>query len=406
MSWKETCAMKERMHFVSDLLRAERRMSELCDIYGISRKTGYKWRDRFATGGAAALVDRSHAVLCQPHAVNPDQVERLLQVRRQHPTWGPRKLLAWLEAHDRPAEWPAASTVGEILHRHGLVQGRRRRAETVERIETALVQPVAPNDLWCTDFKGQFRTQDRLYCYPLTLSDAVSRYLLACQGLRSTCGAQARPWFERAFCEFGLPWAIRSDNGAPFASTGLAGLSRLSVWWIKLGIVPERITPGCPQQNGRHERMHKTLKGETAQPPAANLRAQQRQFDRFVLEYNLQRPHEALQQRPPNAVYRASPRPYPSRLAPVEYPDSYQVRKVRQNGDIKFAGHAVFISEVLCSEPVGLYQVDEHLWWLYFSMVPLGVLNTQTMRIARIMRHGSNRSNGARGAAPPAPPAR
>jgi len=406
MSWKETCPMTERMHFVSDLLKDERSMTELCRIYGISRTSGYKWRDRFDGGGVAALADRSHAPLHQPHAVDEVVMQRLLQVRRQHPTWGPRKLLAWLQAHDRPTTWPAASTVGEILRRHGLVQAHRRRTKAaIEHLQTELVQPVAPNDLWCTDFKGEFRTQDRYYCYPLTLSDAVSRYLLACRGLPSTCGAQAKPWFERAFRRYGLPAAIRSDNGTPFASTGLGGLSRLSVWWIKLGIVPELITPGCPQQNGRHERMHRTLKRETAQPPAANLRAQQRVFDHFVAEFNLQRPHEALQQRTPSAVYRASTRPYPSRLAPIEYPDSYQVRKIRHSGDMKFAGHAVFVSEVLRGEPVGLYQVDEYLWRLYFSMVPLGILDTRTMRISRIKRLGSNRRQGVRGAAPPAPPA-
>jgi putative transposase len=406
MSWKETCPMTERMRFVSDLLKDERSMTELCRIYGISRTSGYKWRDRFDGGGVAALADRSHAPLHQAHAVEEVVMQRLLQVRRQHPTWGPRKLLAWLQAHDQPTAWPAASTVGEILRRHGLVQGSRRRARAVvEPLQIGLVQPVAPNDLWCTDFKGQFRTQDRYYCHPLTLSDAVSRYLLACRGLPSTCGAQAKPWFERAFCQYGLPEAIRSDNGTPFASTGLGGLSRLSVWWIKLGIVPELISPGCPQQNGRHERMHRTLKRETAQPPAANLRAQQRVFDHFVAEFNLQRPHEALQQRPPSAVYRASTRPYPSRLAPIEYPDGYRVRKIRHSGDMKFAGHAVFVSEVLRGEPVGLYQVDEYLWWLYFSMVPLGILDTRTMRISRIKRLGSNRRQGAREAAPPAPPA-
>jgi putative transposase len=403
MSWKETCAMTERMKFVSDVLKGERDMSQLCDLYGISRKTGYKWLDRFEDGGVAALTDRSHAARHQPNAVAATLVQRLVQVRRQHPTWGPRKLLAWLQAHDGPAAWPAASTVGEILRRHGLVPTRKRRARAVEHLEVALMQPSAPNELWCTDFKGQFRTQDRYYCYPLTLTDAVSRYVLACRGLRSVGTEAAWPWFERAFRQYGLPGAIRSDNGTPFASTGLGGLSRLSVWWIKLGIVPELITPGCPQQNGRHERMHKTLKGETTRPPGADLQAQQRKFDRFVNEFNLQRPHEALQQRPPGALYRASTRPYPSRLAPIEYPADYTVRQVRHNGEIKFASQTVFVSEVLCGEPVGLHQVDEHQWWLYFSMVPLGVLDTETMHIHRLRRHGSKRHEGVRGALPPAP---
>jgi transposase InsO family protein len=406
MSWKETCPMTERLKFVTDVLRGERYMSELCDLYGISRKTGYKWLDRFEAGGAAALTDRSHARLCQPNAVAAPLVQRLLQVRRLHPTWGPRKLLAWLESHDRPAPWPVASTVGEMLRRHGLVQVPKRRARAVEHIEVDLVQPKAPNDLWCTDFKGQFRTLDRKYCYPLTLTDAVSRYLLVCRGLPCTDAEHARPWFEWAFREYGLPSTIRSDNGTPFASTGLAGLSQLSVWWIKLGIVPELIAPGCPQQNGRHERMHKTLKRETTRPPAANRHAQQRKFDYFVDEFNLQRPHEALQQRPPSAVYRASTRPYPSRLAPIEYPDGFTVRQVRQNGEIKFGGDMLFVSEVLRRESVGLTQVDEHLWCLYFGMVPLGVLDTRTMQLDCITRHAPKRVNKVRGALPPAPPAR
>ena len=406
MSWKETCPMTERMHFVSDLLKDERHMAELCRLYGISRTTGYKWRDRYADGGVTALADRSHARVHQPHAADEVVVQRLLQVRRQHPTWGPRKLLAWLRARDQPTAWPAASTVGEILRRHGLVPERRRRARTaVERLETGLIQPRTPNDLWCTDFKGEFRTGDQRYCYPLTLTDAVSRYVLVCRGLLSTAEPLAKPGFERAFREYGLPAAIRSDNGTPFASSGLGGLSRLSVWWIKLGIVPELIRPGCPQQNGRHERMHRTLKHETAQPPAASLRAQQHRFDRFVDEFNLQRPHEALGQRPPSAVYRASTRPYPSRLAPIEYPDGYVVRQVRHNGEIKFDGDTVFVSEVLSGEPVGLYQTDEHLWRLYFGMVPLAILDTRTMRLSRIKRRSSNRQPGVRGAAPPAPPA-
>lgn len=405
MGWKETCAMSERTKFVADLLRGERYMSELCELYGISRTTGYKWLDRYQDGGVAALVDRSHAPLYQPHAVPAPLVQRLVQARRQHPTWGPRKLLAWLQAHERRTQWPAASTVGQILRRHGLVAGHKRRSCAVEHGPIALIEPTAPNELWCTDFKGQFRTADRYYCYPLTLTDAVSRYLLACQGLRSTHTEQVRPWFELAFRQYGLPGAIRSDNGSPFASTGLGGLSRLSVWWIKLGIVPEFITPGCPQQNGRHERMHKTLKREATQPPAANLRAQQRKFDRFVSEYNCQRPHEALQQRPPSTVYRPSTRPYPSRVAPIQYPGHFTVRKVLHNGEIKFGGATLFLSEVLRGEPIGLFQVDEQLWRLYFGMVPLAVLDTQTMRIGRISPHASKRVNPVRGAAPPAPPA-
>ena len=406
MSWKETCPMTERMHFVSDLLKGERDMSELCEVYGISRKTGYKWLDRYESGGVAALADRSHARLRQPDAVAADLVQRLVQARRQHPSWGPRKLLVWLGTHDADRSWPAASTVGQILRRYGLVRPRRRRARAAVAGSGSLIEAYAPNVLWCTDFKGQFRTRDGYYCYPLTLTDACSRYLLACRGLRSPNTEQVWRWFERTFRQYGLPGAIRSDNGAPFASVGLAGLSRLSVWWIKLGIVPERIAPGCPQQNGRHERMHRTLKREATRPAAANLRAQQRVFDRFVAEFNEQRPHEALGQRPPATVYTASTRSYPSRIPAVEYPDGYQVRHVRSTGEIKFGGHLVYLNQALIGEPVGLLQLDEHLWRLYFGMVSLGLLDARTTLIGPDNGWEQIQASKARGAAPPAAPAR
>jgi len=404
MSWKETCPMTERMRFVSELLEAERDMSELCRLYGISRKTGYKWRDRYLQGGVKALEDGSHARLSQAHAVDEATVQRLLQVRRAHPTWGPRKLVPWLEAHEKPRGWPAASTVGDILRRNGLVERRRRRRPVIDRSPAVLVQPSAPNDLWCTDFKGQFRMLDSSYCYPLTLTDAFSRYVLTCRGLHSPSTEQVRPWYERAFRQYGLPAVMRSDNGAPFASNGIGGLSELSIWWIKLGIVPELIEPGRPQQNGRHERMHRTLKAEATHPPAAQLRAQQRAFDRFVQEFNSERPHEALQQRTPQSIYRASERPYPSRLPPIEYPEGYLVRQVRHAGEIKFRGNLVFVGTALYREPIGLVQVDDDLWKLYYSMVPMGLLDSRKMQIHPIIRRRKTQS-GARGVAPPAPPA-
>jgi len=402
MGWKETCPMTERMHFVSDVLRGERCTAELCEIYGISRKTGYKWLDRFLAGGPGALADRSHAPLHPPHAISQELVERLLQMRRQHPSWGPRKLLARLEVLDPHAPWPASSTVGEILRRHGLVKPRRRRAR-VNRYVADLIEASGPNVLWCADFKGQFRTQDALYCYPLTISDAYSRYLLECRGVLSPSTEQTWGWFERAFREYGLPSAMRTDNGPPFASTGVLGLSRLSVWWIKLGIVPERIQPGCPQQNGRHERMHRTLKQEATRPAAANLKAQQKVFDRFRCQFNHERPHEALGQRTPDVIYRASARAYPSRIRPPEYPDSYQVRKVRPIGDIKLHGRSIYLSEALVGEPVGLDPVAEDLWCLYFGLVPLGLVNGRTGRVEPLPTPTEKRSP-ARGAAPPAPP--
>lgn len=377
MSWKETCPMNERVRFIGEVLAEQRSMSELCRLYGVSRKTGYKWLARFEAAGASGLEERSHAPLHQALAVDAALVQRLLQARCQHPSWGPRKLLAWLQRHHPRLKWPAASTVGEILSRHGLVKARKRTQQSPAH-QGALIDPLAPNVVWCTDFKGQFRTGDRRYCYPLTLTDAFSRYLLLCRGVLTPDSASVWRWFERAFHDYGLPLALRSDNGPPFASKGLGGLSRLSVWWIKLGIMPERIRPGCPQQNGRHERMHRTLKHEATAPAAASLRAQQRTFDRFVTEYNEERPHEALQQRPPSAVHRASARAYPRRLPRIEYPDSYTVRQVRCNGEIKWQGHLIYLSQALPGEPVGFHQIDEHTWRVYFGMLQLGLLDTRT----------------------------
>jgi len=404
MSWKETCAMSERMRFIGEMLQPQCNVTELCRRYGISRKTGYKWAERYRDGGVAALAERSHAPLQQAQAVDVSLVQLLVQSRHQHPSWGPRKLLAWLLKRHPRADWPAASTVGQILRRHGLVQPRKRHVSaTGARYGSALVEAYGPNVVWCTDFKGQFRTQDQIYCYPLTLTDAFSRYLLVCRGMLSPTTQGVRPWFERAFREHGLPCVIRSDNGSPFATQGLVGLSRLAIWWIKLGIIPERIVPGCPQQNGRHERMHKTLKQETTTPAAANLRAQQRVFDRFVAEFNQERPHEALGQRPPARVYAASQRQYPPRIPRIEYPQDYLVRTVYPTGEIKIGGHRVFVSETLAGEPLGLVQIDETLWRLHFASMPLALLDARVMRIRPLENPADHENNKDRGASPPDP---
>ena len=332
MPWKETHVMDEKMRFIAACVAGEEAMAELCRRSAISRKTGYKWLSRYQTHGAAGLEDRSRAPHHHPHRVEPAIERLILAARTDHPTWGPRKLLAWLERRHREAPWPAASTVGELLSRHGLVVRRRRRRRAAPSSPLPAM-PTEPGALWCADFKGWFRTGDGERCTPLTISDAASRYLLRCQGLGRWTGTElVRPIFEAAFREHGLPEAMRTDNGPPFASVGLGGLSRLSVWWIRLGIRPEWIEPGHPEQNGRHERMHRTLAAETTRPAARNRRAQQRVFDRFVREYNEERPHEALGQRPPAEQYRRSVRPYPSRLAEVEYDDEWTTRAVRGAG--------------------------------------------------------------------------
>jgi len=335
MPWRETRPMDQRMQFIADYLRQSLNMSELCQLYGVSRKTGYKWIERYLEQGPQGLEDQSRRPGRHPNQTPEEIFEALIQVRQRHPTWGAKKLLATVEK--RHPEWslPARSTVCEMLSRKGLVPKKRRR-RVIGHPGKPSSQVLAPNDLWCVDFKGQFRTNDGIYCYPLTVTDQYSRYLLGCQGLTGTSVAEAKPVFARLFKEYGLPTRIRSDNGVPFATTTLARLSTLSAWWVRLGILPELIEPGKPQQNGRHERMHRTLKAETTRPPAANRQAQQRKFNRFRHEFNEERPHEALDMATPASIYVPSRREMPDRLPALEYPDRFEVRYVSYNGGIRW----------------------------------------------------------------------
>jgi transposase InsO family protein len=307
-------------------------------------------------------------------------VEGVLEARKRHPSWGPKKLVAWLECHVPGRTWPAASTAGEILKRHGLVRARpfRRRLEHPGR---SLYKALHPNDLWTADFKGQFRTGDARYCYPLTVADSVSRYLLGCQALRSSATQPTRASFQRLFEEYGLPRAIRTDNGAPFASVAMGRLSALSVWWIRLGILPVLIEPSHPEQNASHERMHRTLKEETARPPHANLPAQQRRFDHFRLEYNEQRPHESLGQKSPASAYRPSPRPYPQRLEPLDYPGHFEVRRVGSNGCISWNAQWLHVTQALADQDVGLEEIDDGIWSVHFGPMLLGRFHQGDVRL-------------------------
>jgi len=368
MSWSETTQMS-RFRFVGDFESCLYEMTELCEKYGISRKTGYKWAQRYGSEGAEGLKDRSRAPKRRPTQIPTEVTQRLVQLRRQHPTWGPRKLLAWLEKHEGERAWPAASTVGGILKREGLVlpsrRQRRDRPPSSARIRT---EATEANRVWTGDYKGQFRTGDGRLCYPLTLVDSFSRFVLVIHGFASVAGDLAWPAFERAFRQYGLPEVLRTDNGSPFASSqALAGLSHLSVRWLKLGIRVERTEPAHPEQNGQHEQMHRILKAETTRPPAADSFSQQESFDRFRREYNEDRPHEALGQRPPSELYQASPRPYPERLPPPEYPGHYEVRSVHPGGEIKWQGRYLFLSEALGGERVGLEEYDDGLWAVYFA---------------------------------------
>jgi transposase InsO family protein len=385
MSWKESCAMTERVKFMLELERGEYTMSEACRVYGVSRKTGYKWLERYVMGGLEGLEDRSRAPLLHSNTVDEITVAMLIQARRSHPRWGPRKLLDWLMPKYPGKDWPAPSTVGEVLKRAGLVPPRKLGRRTTP-YGAPFVSMNAPNAVWSVDFKGQFRTADMRLCYPLTLSDGFSRFLLSCRGLSSPNADAVRAWMERAFRSYGLPLAIRSDNGTPFASTGLAGLSQLSVWWLKLGILPERIACGHPEQNGRHERMHRTLKQDTC-PGRANMKAQQRAFDQFRKEYNQERPHEALGGRTPAQLYQPSLRTYPNHPPKIEYPIGFEVRRVKPGGDFKWNGHSVYLTQALAGEPIGMYQIDENTWRVYFGLLVLGILDTRFARIEKVAYH-------------------
>lgn len=380
MPWSQTSPMDQKTQFIADCLRQRFSMTELCEKYGISRKTGYKWIDRYLHSGPEGLADRSRRPTSSPNATAPEIVQALLTQRQRHPSWGGKKLLTVVGQRHPDWELPHRSTVCDILSRHGLVPKKpRRRALGHPGAPSNTI--LAPNDLWCADFKGQFKTGDGRYCYPLTVTDGFSRYLLGCQGLLSTQVAEAKPVFTRLFKEYGLPLAIRTDNGVPFATTTLARLSRLSGWWVRLGVMPQFIEPGKPQQNGRHERMHRTLKAETTRPAAATLQAQQRRFNAFRVEFNNERPHEALQQATPASCYHPSPRPMPDRLPALVYPDRFEVRYVSYNGGIRWKKDWGNVSIVCAGEYVGLEEIDDGIWNVYFGALRLGRLHERHMRI-------------------------
>ena len=384
MPWRATSPMEERIRFVKDEATGLYTMSKLCERYGISRKTGYKWLSRFEVEGAAGLVDRSRAPHRCEQRMSEAVRETLLEVRRKHPSWGPRKLLAWLEARHPRRTWPAASSVGELLRREGLVSARRRSVRREPHPGPPQIAAKEPNDLWTTDFKGQFPTKNGWWCYPLTVLDHTSRMCLALDGLESTDGGRAGPVFERAFREFGLPRAILSDNGPPFvASRGLRGLTYLSVWWLRLGIQPIRTEPASPEQNGAHERFHRTLKAETSKPPAGDRNAQQRRFNRFRAIYNDERPHEALDQATPASRYRPSLRRYPAYVPDPEYPGHFRILHVNGQGTLYVDGELKYLSSALADERIGMEETDDGVWNIYFCKERLARYDERTRTIQR-----------------------
>ena len=371
MPWREVTAVDERKDFITAWKRQELSFSALCRGFGVSRPTGYKWIERFQESGEDGLSDESRTPVHQPRAMPPALRTRILDLRQRHPRWGPKKLKARLETDSPDLVWPARSTIGELLRREGLAQPRPARRRTLVHDEP-LAHAALPNDVWCADFKGWFLTRNGQRCDPLTITDAYSRYLLRCRSVPKTDGPHVKTIFEAAFREFGLPAAIRTDNGPPFATTGLAGLSRLSVWWIRLGIAPERIVPGRPEQNGRHERFHETLKAETATPPKADLSQQQRRFADFQHEYNHVRPHEALGLRTPDRFYRRSARRFPASLPDLAYPFECWTRSVSAAGHISWRQHQIYISVLLENESVALRPLEDGLFEVFFGPVLLG----------------------------------
>ena len=384
MPWSTTSPMDQKLQFIVEYIQHSGSLSELCERYGVSRKTGYKWLGRYMDNGPAGLLELSRRPRGCSHAISASVVEAILAVRRRHPSWGARKLLAFLARTHPHWDYPARSTVCDLLKRNGLVPHRRRRAR-VGHPGPPLSEMSAPNAVWSADYKGQFKTRDGRYCYPFTLSDGFSRYLLSCKALLHPQHGATRRAFERAFREYGLPDVIRTDNGSPFASTALGRLSRLSVWWLRLGIKPELTEPASPQQNGRHERMHRTLKAETTRPPASSCLAQQRRFDAFRTEFNEERPHEALDQQTPASVYTPSARPYPNRVPKVEYPGHFEVRRVSRNGGIRWNSAWVNVSTVLAEENIGFEEIHDGQWSVYFGAVRLGLFHERLLRIEDLL---------------------
>jgi len=378
----ETNKEEQRRAFVHDHESGQWSMTELCQRYGVTRPTGYLWVERYRDEGDAGLAERSRAARECPHRI-PRDLERRILALRDHYGWGAKKLLLVLARRQPEVAWPARSTVNAILDRHGKLRKKRRRTKWSHPGATPLESGRA-NQVWPADFKGQFKTRDGRYCYPLTVTDHYSRKLLVCRALPSVRTEGAKPVFRRLFREVGLPEAIRTDNGAPFASTGIHGLCELNVWWMKLGIVHQRIRPSSPQENGQHERMHRDLKRETTRPPATNLRGQQRKFDRFRARYNEERPHDGIDGAVPEERWEPSPRSYAERIERPQYPSHLEVRRVSAAGTFRLKAKQPFLSNALADEHIGLEEVGDGLWNIVYYRTLLGRIDERTARITGV----------------------
>lgn len=378
----QTSAREQRWQFVHDFESGHWSMTELCERYGITRPTGYKWVRRYQSGGVAALEEQSRAPHWCAHRTAA-RIERLLLEARAEYGWGAKKLLQVLTRRHPTLAWPARSTVNDILERHGQLRKQRRRRKWRHPGAVPLETDRA-NQVWPVDFKGEFRTRDGRYCYPLTVTDHYSRYLLACHGLASVRTKDVQPVFRRLFRDVGLPEAIRTDNGAPFATTGIHGLGALNVWWMQLGIVHQRIHPASPHENGAHERMHRELKRETTRPAANTRRGQQRRFDRFQTRYNEERPHEGIDNEVPAARWEPSPRPYPRRITPPEYPAHMEIRRVSSAGAFRLHSIQLFLSQALHDQDIGLEEVADGLWNIVYYKTLLGRIDERTRLITGV----------------------
>lgn len=383
MPWQKTDAISEREHFLNAWLTGRHSMTSLCRAFGISRKTGYKWADRLKDEGMNNLSDRSRARHHQPHQTSDAIIQTLIDTKFTFPDWGPRKVVGYLKNTQPNLDWPAHSTVNEIFSRHGLVKPRGNRRYKSPARTAPLSHATESNRVWSVDFKGDFLLGDQKRCYPLTVFDNYSRYLLDCKGLYTTRTEPVISAFERLFTEYGLPDYVRSDNGSPFASTRIGGLSRFSLWLLKRGVTPERIRPGNPQENGRHERFHRSLKAAVCKPSKGNLSAQQRAFNQYQSSYNQLRPHEALNDTPPADHYKPSTRIYTGKEIEFEYPGHYEIRKVRADGNMKWKQVPIYVANLLAGEHIGLEPIDDGCWMAYLSTLKLGILDERQKQITR-----------------------
>lgn len=392
MPWSKP--MDQKKEFVRDYLASIYTMTELCKRYGISRKTGYKWLKRYNESGEGGLHELSRRPHGCRHQTDEEALEKILEVRDKHPRWGPRKIISYLWDNDQEIRdrLPSPPTAARILLNWGRIKKKiRRRSRPPSTPPTTT--PERPNHVWGADYKGEFKTGDGIYCYPLTVTDLYSKYIIGCEGLLSTKTVQAIPVFDYLFNTYGLPDVIRTDNGVPFASNGLAGLSRLSVWWLKLGITLERIQPGEPQQNGSHERMHRELKADCTRPPADELAGQQLKLDAFRKEFNEVRPHEALGQKTPASRYKPSRRWYWGETPEWEYPGYYEMRLVSKSGCIRLKTDTLFLSQALGQEYVGLHEIDDGIWSVEFCAVELGRYDLRTSTFHTGGQMGTRASN-------------